>query len=229
MKEKVSLIIIAMDEEFIHLKNRIEPNYQIINIDNEDVYSFTHNNTSFIAVRGRVGKASTAFYIGRLSLLFDIERIFNLGTSGGYQDYLNVGDVVIADKVCYHDVDATGFNYQYGQVPGFPLMYEADNNYINSKLLHKDYSFKVYRGLISSSDSFITYKNVNNFSIKNINSICCEMEAATVGQCAYLLKIPFVIIRSISDKILLKEGEQSSVINLDLASKNCVDVLFDLI
>ena len=45
----------------------------------------------------------------------------------------------------------------------------------------------------------------------------------------YLLKIPFVIIRSISDKILLKEGEQSSVINLDLASKNCVDVLFDLI
>lgn len=228
MNNKVSLIIIAMDEEFSHLLKSLNKNYKEEKFNNETIYSFTRNNKKFIALRGRVGKVSTSFYLGQLSSKFDIERIFNLGTSGGYSEEVNVGDVIIASEVLYHDVDATGFGYKLGQVPGFPLRYICDNSFISDKeFLSQEY--KVHKGLIASGDSFITKNNISKFAIEEYNPLCVEMEAGAVGQCAFLMNIPFIIIRSISDKVKNNNNVEDSEINLDIASSHCVEVLFKLI
>ena len=55
------------------------------------------------------------------------------------------------------------------------------------------------------------------------------MEAGAVSQCAYLLKIPFIIIRSISDKIYQKDNSIDFDNNLKKVSNNCVSVLLKLI
>lgn len=228
MNNKVSLIIIAMDEEFSHLLKSLNNDYTEEKFNDETIYSFYRNNKKYIALRGRVGKVSTSFYLGQLSSKFEIERIFNLGTSGGYSNDVNIGDVIIAREVLYHDVDATGFGYKIGQVPGFPLRYICDNSFLDNKVI-VSYGYKVHRGLIASGDSFITKNNLNKFAIEEYNPLCVEMEAGAVGQCSYLMNIPFIIIRSISDKVKNNNNVDDSEINLDIASSHCVEVLFNLI
>lgn len=225
MIKEVNLIIIAMDEEFEALLNNIK-DYQVEDFFDNKIYSFKFNKEYFIALRGKIGKVSTAFYIGQLSMKFNIKKIYNLGTSGAYQKSLNIGDVVIASRVGYFDVDVTGFSYPMGQVPHCPRFFESES--VNITNLNFD-GFKVHQGLIGSSDSFITIKNVDLFPLKELNPLCVEMEAGAVSQCAYLLKIPFIIIRSISDKIYEKDNSLDFDNNLKRASNNCVSVLLKLI
>lgn len=228
-KQKISIIIIAMDEEFKYFLSGLDVDYSIINIEGEKTYYFNKNDNDYLALRGRVGKVSTAFYLGKLSETYDIKRIFNIGTSGGVDRRLKIGDIVIANKVIYHDVDATAFNYELGQVPGFPLAYECDMEYLNNKAIYHDKTFKVHSGVIASGDSFITRKNVKSVSIKRIAPMCVEMESASVGQSAYLMKVPFIVIRSISDLVFKKHNADDSVNNLDLACMNNVKVLLSIL
>ena len=228
MNNKVSLIIIAMDEEFKYLLQFLNGNYIEEKFNDEILYSFIRNNKKYVAIRGRVGKVSTSFYLGQLSSKYNIERIFNLGTSGGYSDDVKVGDVIIASEVIYHDVDATGFGYKLGQVPGFPISYICDEEFLKNKNINSS-TYTIHRGLIASGDSFITKNNLSKFAIEDYNPLCVEMEAGAVGQCSYLMKIPFIIIRSISDKVKNNNNVEDSEFNLDIASSHCVDVLFKMI
>ena len=227
--QEYNLIIIAMKEEeeaFIKAFPLEVKNFS----DNLKTFSYKHEN--FLIMRGEVGKGSTCFHLGYLDARYKIKRIFNIGTSGGIFSKLNIGDIVIADKVCYIDVDAREFGYECGQVPGFPLYFEADQKYIESKLnilKESNFSFKIWNGLIASSDTFMTRDKISKFPVLEIKPFCVEMEAAAVGQSAYLMKVPFVIIRSISDIITRPENADDSVKNIEICSKNCAEILLALI
>ena len=58
----------------------------------------------------------------------------------------------------------------------------------------------VYRGRIVSGDQFISDKQVKEDIIRNFQGYCVEMEGASIAHTAYLNRVPFVIIRAISDK-----------------------------
>ena len=58
----------------------------------------------------------------------------------------------------------------------------------------------VYQGRIVSGDQFISDNEVKNAIISNFGGFAVEMEGAAIGQTAYLNRIPFLIIRAISDK-----------------------------
>ena len=225
--KKISLIIVAMDEELNAFLSGLDFPYSKIDILNEKGYYFEKYNKEYIVIKGKIGKSSTSLYLGRLSMIYDIERIFNLGTSGGVSNALKVGDVVVASEVLYHDVDVEAFGYPYGQVPGFPFTYPCDPSYLNKELIFDD--FKVYQGRISSGDSFITKKNIDNYPIKKFNSLAVEMEAAAVGQSAYQLNVPFVVIRSISDITTADENEKESTFNIEACSDHCAKVLLKLL
>ena len=55
-------------------------------------------------------------------------------------------------------------------------------------------------GRILSGDQFISDKEKKEYLITEFQGDCTEMEGAAVAHSAYLNKIPFVIIRAISDK-----------------------------
>ena len=228
MLKEVELIIIAMDEEMESLLDRLNGKLNKVSEDNQEYYSFEINNRNFILTRGKIGKVATAFYIGKLSNKFNIKRIYNLGTSGAYQNHLKIGDVVIASKVEYFDVDVTGFGYEYGHMPQCPKSFVCEEVKCSLDELSNS-TYKVHTGLIGSSDSFITQENREVFPLSKINPMCVEMESGAVGQCAYLLNIPFIVIRSISDKVYHDENYKVFDNNLKLASDNCVDVLLKLI
>lgn len=227
---KISLIIIAMDEELNAVLNELD-SYDIINNELGTLYSFNKNDVNYIMTLGKIGKVSTAFFIGKLSMQYNIERIFNIGTSGALTDKIDIGDVVVASRVVYHDVDVLGFGYEEGQIPSCPKVFASDEEYIASK--HFDasqHSFKIVRGLIASGDKFVTKNNYDLLSVfAKENAVCAEMESGAVAQCAYLLNVPFVVIRSISDYVLDYDNGKKMDSNMTTVCSNCAKVLLKYI
>lgn len=226
----INLIILAMEEELNGVLSQLT-NVKTIDDKYAKLYEFKINDEKYIMTLGKIGKVSTALFIGYLSAKYSIKRIFNVGTSGALNNDLHIGDVVVADEIMYHDVDVTGFNYKMGQVPKCPLKFNADKEYIASKKIKaENYSFKVHKGLIISGDTFINktnYKKINSEILKD--ALCCEMESGSVAQCCYHLQIPFVIIRSISDVVTKENNDKTFDDNLNEVAINSGKVLLDLI
>ena len=222
-----SLIISAMDEEMEALL-KLLPNLNKVTIKGEELYEFKLNNHSYLLGRGKIGKVHTAVYLSKLFEELNIDRVFNIGTSGGINPNLKISDVVIATKVCFHDVDVTGFNYELGQMCGCPTYFECDLDYVDSKVIDSKYS--VVKGLIVSGDQFVTKKNLEALNILKFNDVqACDMEAAAVGQVCHLYKIPFVVVRSISDIVTKDNNSKAFDDNLELSSTNSALVLLELL
>ena len=226
MKE-YSLVVAAMDEEMSALLNLL-PNPNKIEIKGEELYEFTLNGEDYLLGRGKIGKVHTAVYLTKLFEELKIKRVFNIGTSGGIKSDLKISDVVIASRVAYHDVDVTGFNYEIGQLCGCPTYFDCDMEYVNSKVI--DPKYNVVKGLVVSGDQFITKSNLERSHINEFeNVIACEMEASAVGQVCHLYKIPFVVVRSISDIVTKEENAKAFDSNIEVSSTNSALVLLELI
>lgn len=226
-REEINLIIIAMDEELACLLDALDT-YQEVKVINQKGFLFNRRGEKYLATLGKIGKVNTAFYLGQLAQVYNIKKIFNIGTSGGVSKSLNINDVVIAERVRYIDVDVTGFGYELGQVPHLPVEYLCDLSSINREEI-KTNNYQIHYGLIVSSDSFITKNNYNNFPIDIYHPLSTEMESGAVMQCAEQLKIPALVIRSISDLVFREENEKDFDNNIKTACHNCVEVLLKII
>lgn len=227
MMKEYSLIVAAMDEEMDSLLKLLS-NPNKLNIKGEELYEFELNGESYLLGRGKIGKVHTGVYLTKLFEELKIKRVFNIGTSGGIDPHLKVSDVVIATKVAYHDVDVTGFNYQLGQMCGCPTYFECDTTYVNSKVI--DSKYHIVKGLIVSGDQFVTKSNLNQLNVLKFDDVvACDMEASAVGQVCYLYKIPFVVVRSISDIVTREENSKMFDENLTLSSTNSSLVLLELL
>lgn len=58
----------------------------------------------------------------------------------------------------------------------------------------------VFEGRIASGDQFVADQNTKDFIIKEFGAYAVEMEGAAIAQAAALNKVPFLVIRAISDK-----------------------------
>ena len=82
--------------------------------------------------------------------------IINTGSAGGLASTLKVGDIVVSDETRYHDADVTAFGYEYGQLPGCPAGFKADDKLIAAaETCIKALNLNAVRGLIVSGDAFI--------------------------------------------------------------------------
>ena len=106
-----------------------------------------------VLVQSGIGKVMSALAVGFLVDIFDVDAIINTGSAGAVAQGLAIGDVVVADKLAYHDVDVTAFGYAYGQMAQQPLYFESSKYFVSElkKVLEN-----VHVGLITSSDSFIS-------------------------------------------------------------------------
>lgn len=162
------------------------------------------NGTQVVIVRSGVGKVNAALCTQILADLFHVTHIINTGVAGSLNATLDIGDILISTDALHHDVDATIFGYQPGEVPQLGLReFPADKQLANlakeaCEKVNPD--IKAVMGRVVSGDQFISSKNVKTHLIEEFHGDCCEMEGAAIAHGAYLNGIPFVIIRAISDK-----------------------------
>lgn len=191
-------IIFAMEEELIELKKclKIKNEYNIFDLK---FFEASINDMEVILVQSGVGKVNAARCAQILIDNIKVDYIFNIGVAGGVADKLNVGDIVIGEKLVQHDFDITAFNHEKGYIPNIGVYIDSDEYLVKiSKSVTSD-NPRVFSGVIASGDIFCTDyimgKKINN----KFNALCVEMEGASIAQVCYLSHIPFLVIRSISD------------------------------
>mgnify|MGYP000888071579 FL=1 len=193
-------IIAAMPEELIHLTQNLDKPQEVQVLGNT-YYTGTIGKTEVVLVQSGIGKVMSAMSVAVLADHFQVEAIINTGSAGALAEGIAVGDVVIADKLVYHDVDVTAFGYAYGQMAGQPLYFESDKNFITriqTNLSQLEQTWHL--GLIATGDSFIA----GDDKIASIKShfpdvLAVEMEGAAIAQAAQVLGLPFLVIRAMSD------------------------------
>lgn len=192
MQEEVEQIVAVMDVE--REETKASMTFRAGKLSGKDVV---------IVVSG-IGKVNAAICTQILVDDFKVDYVINTGIAGSLNAAIDIGDIVISNDVLHHDMDATNFGYPLGQVPRMDtLSFPADKHLIE---VAKNACAKAvpeigtHVGRIVSGDQFISDKATKERITKNFNGFCTEMEGASIAHTAYLNKVPFVILRAISDK-----------------------------
>lgn len=183
-----------------------------------------------ILLKSGIGKVNAAMATTIMHECFSPSKVINTGSAGGFSKKLEVGDIVISSHVVHHDVDVTSFDYDYGQVPGMPPMFVADQDLVEKAAAAlNELSVPSATGIIATGDSFMSDMTRVNFVKEKFPSLlAAEMEAAAVAQVCYQYNKPFVIVRALSDIA----GEESSVsfdAFLSKAAKNAAELIMKMI
>lgn len=196
-------IIGAMDLEVEHLKGEMQIS-RIVDKAGMEFYTGTLKGVDVIIVRSGIGKVNAGLCAQILADVFQVTHIINTGVAGSLNAKLDIGDILISKDALYHDMDVRIFGYQLGEVPQMGCReFKADKAMIEAavsscKEVNPDIHVEV--GRILSGDQFISDKAKKETLIADFQGDCTEMEGAAIAHSAYLNKIPFVIIRAISDK-----------------------------
>ena len=99
-------IIAAMEEELKLLVENLgdKTEYDVLG---NTYYEGKLGNHQVVLVQSGIGKVMSAMSVAILSDHFGVDAVINTGSAGAVAPGLKIGDVVVADKLVYHDVDVT--------------------------------------------------------------------------------------------------------------------------
>lgn len=197
-----------------------------------EFYEGILNGAEVVIVRSGVGKVNAALCTQILADLYHVTHIINTGVAGSLNPKLDIGDILISKDALHHDVDATVFGYQPGEVPQLGLReFPADQQlaFLAKEVCEKvNPDIHAILGRVVSGDQFICQNEVKERLIREFQGDCAEMEGAAIAHGAYLNKIPFVILRAISDK-----ADNSSQVEYPVfeaaAAKHCAALVRELV
>lgn len=196
-------IIGAMDEEIVHFKKVME-DITMKKKAGITFYEGSLHGKKIVVCKCGVGKVNASICTQILIDTFHAKHIIFTGVAGAVDPLLNIGDIVISTDAMYHDMDATPLGFKKGEIPFTDVsIFPADEflrslAYRVSKEMTDGYQVKF--GRILSGDQFIADRTKVNELYETFHGTCTEMEGAAVAHVCYLNEVPFVIIRSISDK-----------------------------
>lgn len=195
-------IITAMSEEFAVIEELMK-NIEVIEKYDLKFYCGLISKKEVVLVKCGVGKVNSARATQMMIDIFSIEYIINVGVAGSLNEELEIGDIVIGKKMVQHDFDTTACGDEKGYITGVGKNFISDLNLIEkcNKIIKanlNDINIKV--GTIATGDIFCQETSLKNEILKEFNADCVEMEGGAIAQVCTLSNIPFIVIRSISDK-----------------------------
>ncbi|WP_297276538.1 5'-methylthioadenosine/adenosylhomocysteine nucleosidase [uncultured Brachyspira sp.] len=198
-------IIGAMDSEITNFKGMIE-NIEEIEIANIIYYKGTLCGKNIVLLKSGIGKVNAAIATTIAIERFNVEKIIFTGVAGsGNPDY-DISDIVISKDLIEHDFDTSALDGDELTilVKGYDKnYYPADNSLIQlakesaQKVITDN---KVYVDTIATGDQFVGDNNKVKQIHNKFKAGAIEMEGAAVAHAALMYKVPFVVIRSLSDK-----------------------------
>lgn len=197
-------IIGAMDEEIERMQKEMHLSEEKV-IAKIPFYVGSYGHHRIVVCKSGVGKVNAAITTQILIDHFHVEQIIFTGVAGALDPNLNIGDIVISTSCQQHDIDASELGFKRGDIPMFnyPSVFQADDRLVNlayEAATKREVTRNVYKGKILSGDQFIADAKIAEQLYHQFSALCVEMEGAAVAHTAMLNDIPYVIIRSISDK-----------------------------
>ena len=225
-------IVAAMQEEFDSLL-KLMPEYEEISYRVFRYYNGKLFGMDTVLLHCGIGRVNAA--VGTVLLIekYKPDYVINTGVGGGFLGGdLRIGDIVVSSEVRHHDVDATVFNYEFGQVPRMPAAYYPDEMLKKAacSLSPVDKDIRIHEGQILSGDIFVHRDDqIQQIRERFPSAMVAEMEGAAIAQTCYLLETPFLIIRSISDLVDADQSHEVYKHSLQKTADNSVSLVLKLL
>lgn len=162
------------------------------------------NGTPVVVVMCGDGKVNAAVCASVLIDRYGVTAVINTGVAGSLDARIDIGDLVVSTDVVHHDMDVTPLGYAPGQVPGMDtLSFAADEGLrtIVVRVVRKVApQIAVFEGRVVSGDQFVGSPERKEWIVNTFGGLCCEMEGAAIAHVCHIAHVPFVIVRTISDK-----------------------------
>ena len=196
----------AMQEEIDPLLEFFK-DYKVINYADNNYYELTYNGLDIVIAHSKIGKVFASLTASTLIQKFSCDTLLFSGVAGAINPALNIGDLIVATKLCQHDLDITAFGHPYGFVPGGKVFVESSKELLAlAKKVAEKENLKVIEGTIATGDQFIHSNTTKEFIEKTFKADALEMEGASVAVVCDALNIPFFILRAISDSANMDAG-----------------------
>lgn len=195
-------IIAAMNEEVEAIK-KIMTDISVKRIYELEFITGKINENEVVLVKCGVGKVNAARTTQILLNNFDVEYVINVGTAGSLNENIEIGDVVVGEKLVQHDFDITAGGREKGYITDVGKYFYSDKSLVEKTkkvIAEMNENFNAFIGTIATGDIFVQDIKVKDGIKKEFDADCAEMEGAAIAQVCTLDNIPFIVIRSISDK-----------------------------
>ena len=195
-------IIGAMSEEVTYLKEKVEI-VTTKNIIGLDFHVGKYCGNSIVLVISGIGKVNAAVCTQVLIDHFGVDYIINTGCAGAIHPELGIGDILISTDAVQHDMDVSALGDPIGTIPRLAESYfKADEMLVKlaqEAAAETAENYHVILGRVASGDKFIGTKEGKEHIKRYVQRNCTEMDAPAIAHSFLLNRIPFVIIRAISD------------------------------
>ncbi|ANN76151.1 5'-methylthioadenosine/adenosylhomocysteine nucleosidase [Bordetella flabilis] len=215
-------ILAALHDEIADLLVQMGPTAECRRIGKRDYYVGELYGRRCVVVLARIGKVAAAATAVTLIREFDVQALLFTGLAGGIAPGVNVGDVVIANTLVQHDLDARPLFPRY-EVPLLGVSQLATAPRMNEVLAQCAVDYlalglssdvdpltrdlfgigapTLHRGLVASGDRFVGDGAVAQGLLEALpGTLCVEMEGAAVAQVCHEYEVPCAILRTVSDR-----------------------------
>lgn len=194
-------IIGALDEEIALLLKRL----RIQAVERQAGIRFVRGILSgkqVIICKSGWGKVNAALASQILIDRFRVKNLIFTGVAGTISPNINIGDLVVATKTQQWDVNFTAIGVPPGVIPLMKTtVFPANPRLVQAAVqAEKQVPGNVFTGKILTADRFVASNTLARRLRTEFDGLCVEAEGGAAGQVCFRNRIPYVVIRGISDR-----------------------------
>jgi len=207
MKQHNKIAIMGAMREEIEPLLELFGEYKLTKYAKNEYCELEYNGTQIVIAYSKIGKVFATLTATTLIEKFGCNMLLFSGVAGAINPALNIGDLIIADKLCQHDVDITAFGHPHGFIPESQTFTHSSPtlNQLATDVA-RELSMPIQSGTIATGDQFIASQESKEFIQSTYQADAIEMEGAAVAVVCDALDVPFLILRAISDTANMDAG-----------------------
>ena len=196
----------AMPEEISPLLEKMD-HYKKVEYARNSYYLAEYKGMELVIAYSKIGKVFAALTATTMIEKFGAKQLLFSGVAGAINPDLKIGDLIVATKLCQHDLDITAFGHPYGYVPEGSVYVESDASLrtIAQKVAEQK-SLHLREGIIATGDQFVADPQRKEWIGQTFKADALEMEGGSVAVVCDSLGVPFFILRAISDSADMDAG-----------------------
>jgi 5'-methylthioadenosine/S-adenosylhomocysteine nucleosidase len=195
-------ILGAMDAEIHEFLDHSE-HLEIIRWRDFEFYRVRLEGKMCILVKCGVGKVFSAMVSQHIIDTYMPSAFIFTGVAGALNPAYDIGDVVVSRDCIQHDVDGGALGFERGHIIYTDLKtFAADTELATAALSAKADGHKIHSGRILTGDQFMSRDEINHhrYLMDELGGDAVEMEGGAMAQVCAVNGLPFVIVRTISDR-----------------------------
>jgi adenosylhomocysteine/aminodeoxyfutalosine nucleosidase len=218
----------AMEEEIQPLLEYFN-DIKITEFADNKYYECKYKDLDIVVAYSKIGKVFSTLTATTMIEKFSCEKLLFSGVAGGINPKLKIGDLIVANQLCQHDLDITAFGHPHGFVPGGSVYIDTDISLKNIAIdVAKQNGIDIIEGIIATGDQFVAEETRKSFIESTFNADALEMEGGSVAVVCNATNTPFLILRAISDTADMDAGFNFDEF-LESSAKNSAQFLIKIL